>query len=206
MKGKYIKRRKAESPYVMPARPAPRGTVKKSPGCLTLLIMGGVTLAVMHGCDSDTGNTETTETIYKDIAECTADGVPAADCQKAYDNAQHKLATTMIPYSSVEACQTAYGLGNCRYDLDTHLFMPALAGFMIAKAMNNRSEFTSSYGGGGYYSRPYYRSYGGDSFRTPGSIDNYYQSSGRHYSSTRASTVSRGGFGHSSTGRGSWGG
>ncbi|MFU2318680.1 DUF1190 domain-containing protein [Rahnella sp. PCH160] len=206
MKGKYKKRRKAESPYVMPARPTLRVPVKKSSGCLTLLIMGGVTLAAIHGCDSDSSNIETNETIYKDVAECTADGVTAADCQTAYDNAQHKLAAEMTPYSSVDTCQKAYGLGNCRYDLDTNQFMPALAGFMIAKAINHRSEFTSSLGGGGYYSRPYYRSYGGDSFRTPGTADNYYRSRGSHYTSTHASTVSRGGYGHSSSGRGSWGG
>jgi uncharacterized protein YgiB involved in biofilm formation len=183
---------------------------------IQLVLMGTVPL-LLSACDD--GQQPQGALAYQDLQQCISDGKVSADiCEKAYADAVQAQYRNAPHYGTLAECQAQYGWDQC-HPVQTSSgswFMPALAGFMIGRALSGPSyqyqyheHYYSGYVGGGY-GEPLYRSRGdrgewqtanGDRFgvgaRGPGGSAN---------APSVAETLSRGGFGRSSVARGSWGG
>ncbi len=170
---------------------------RKSTSWLTLVIMGGTGMALLHSC-RDQGEEQT---IFASSNECTQAGYSLRACEAQEQAAQQQLDASSQGFDNSYACQNYYGLGNCHYSLVTHHFLPRLAGFTMGKRPQEDSQGASS-SGGGYYGggRAFYRDPNDrETLRTPGSEARWTRSSAdadAHKFSGR--TVSRGGFGGSS--------
>ena len=110
-------------------------------------------------------------------------------------------------FHSIEDCQTQYSYDQCHYVQGPSggWFMPALAGFMIGRALGDHHGYGYPYGFGygGGFGHPLYQSRADRGmWRSP---------SGETFGATArgpsvGETLSRGGFGMSSAARASWGG
>ncbi len=83
---------------------------------------------------------DTTQVAYTSVEACVTAGEPQAECQKAYDDARNNAATNAQRYSTKEDCETTWGPGQCEQGTNNaggSYFMPMLAGFMMARMLNN---------------------------------------------------------------------
>jgi uncharacterized protein YgiB involved in biofilm formation len=143
---------------------------------------------------------------YRDLAQCISDGKVSADiCEKAYADAVQAQYREGPRFQSAADCQWEYSYDQCHYVQSPTggWFMPALAGFMVGRALSDHQGYGYSYGYGGGYGYPLYRA------RADRGM--WRASSGETFSAmargpTVAQTLSRGGFGMSSAARMSWGG
>jgi uncharacterized protein YgiB involved in biofilm formation len=106
---------------------------------------------------------------------------------------------------SKESCQTQFG--DCYLDSTDQSWVPVFTGFLLSRAIRkDRDErYVYSSGGSSYASRPVWRTPSGDYSWRSGSGKNDTATS-HSYSTKKVSTVSRGGYGRSSSARGHWGG
>ncbi|EKP4561417.1 TPA: DUF1190 domain-containing protein, partial [Escherichia coli] len=96
---------------------------------------------------------------------------------------------------------------NCYYDNVEQSWIPVVSGFLLSRVIRkDRDEpFVYNSGGSSFASRPVWRSTSGDySWRSGSGKKESYSSGG--FTTKKASTVSRGGYGRSSSARGHWGG
>lgn len=176
--------------------PLPR---RKSSAFLTLAIMSGVALVAFNGCDEDEKSDD--GDFYSSPLECINAGHSAQVCNDAWNIAKENFAKEAPANLTREACEKSFG--NCYLNNTTGNWSPVMMGFLLANAIqqNRDNYFISS--GGSYVSRPVWSNHHGDyTWRTGTS---WSAGSGKVVSKSTA-TVSRGGFGHSSSARGSWGG
>ncbi|MEH6628156.1 MAG: DUF1190 domain-containing protein [Motiliproteus sp.] len=190
-----------------------------------LAVLVGGTMA-LTGCGQDKTQAE----IYKTLDACKQDNPEHADvCETAYKNALESAKNTAPRYARNRDCGAEFGqciTGND--ERGNSWFMPAMAGFMIAQAMDigkpNRSCGPGSYVSynGCRYSQPVYSGYGS-------LYGGYYGNDGTRYGDIRrgnkpttvkvstksfepkptpkiAKTLSRGGFGSKAAAKSSWGG
>lgn len=102
-------------------------------------------------------------------------------------------------------CQSKYE--NCYYDNVEQSWIPVVSGFLLSRVIRkDRDEpFVYNSGGSSFASRPVWRNTSGDySWRSGSGKKESYSSGG--FTTKKASTVSRGGYGRSSSARGHWGG
>lgn len=183
---------------------------------IQLVLMGTVPL-LLSACDD--GSQQATGTLaYQDLQQCISDGKVGADvCEKAYAEAVQAQYRNGPHYGTLAECQAQFGWDQCHpvHTSSGSWFMPALAGFMIGRALSGPSYqyhehyWSGGYGGGGY-GEPLYRSRGDRAEWRTGSGDRFGTSArgpgGSMSAPSVAETLSRGGFGRSSVARGSWGG
>ncbi|WNY82308.1 DUF1190 domain-containing protein [Cronobacter dublinensis] len=186
---------------------------RKGAKILTLAIMGGAAFFGLKACQDDGDNDNDGDGIYYATAEeCTADGQPADVCTNAWNTAKSEFERN-IPTAKMnwDECSASYG-NNCYYDGAGKTWVPMMAGFLLASNANkkrgqddNPSTYTtSSTGYHYYYTRPVWQNGSGD-YVWRGSKGTTASSS-RSLVTRSATTISRGGFGRSSSSRSSWGG
>jgi uncharacterized protein YgiB involved in biofilm formation len=174
---------------------------------IELVLMGTVPL-LLSACDN--GDSQRT-LAYKDLQQCVSEGKVSADvCEKAYADAVEAQYRDGPRYNTLAECQAQYGWDQCRpvHTSSGSWFMPALAGFMIGRALNGTDVYHYHYwpGYGGGYSEPLYRSRGDRAEWRTASGERFGVGARGPASPTVAETLSRGGFGRSSVARSSWGG
>lgn len=177
---------------------------RKSGKYLTLALMGGAAFFALKGCHNQKGNNDGDGVYYSSQMDCIDDGNSAQQCRDAWDNARANFEQEIPRNMTQPSC--AYQFGNCYYDTVGQRWVPVMAGFLLSKVARKESDeryiYTSS--GSSYVSRPVWRDSHGDySWRSGSkeSVKNHYG-----YTTKKAMTSSRGGYGRSSSARGSWGG
>ena len=134
---------------------------------------------------------------YASVQDCAGQNDPAA-CEAAFQQARAEHDQTAPRFTSQTDCEQQWGEGNCENRPDqarsggSSVFMPILAGFMIGRMMSGGGMFGAplTRRGGGLYSRgaPVAGGFGGG-----GSVRG------------APAPVQRGGFGQTSSYRGSGG-
>lgn len=185
-------------------------SMRKVTGVFALKPLAFCIATLLAGCS----NNEQQADIFKNLEECKSTYPDlSAQCEIAFNNALNTAQATAPKYNSMEDCVSEFGADRCvrheRADGGGSWFMPAMAGFMLGRALdNNRYNsapmFTSS-----SYSSPYYNRW------TTVDGNNYgdYRSQSRvrvdsdafKPKPTVTKTISRGGFGSKSAAASSWG-
>lgn len=177
---------------------------------IELVLMGTVPL-LLSACDQPSPPQPQpqpqTAMAYQGLTQCISDGKVSADvCEKAYADAVQAQYRDGPRFDSMADCQAQYGYDQCHHVQTSSggWFMPALAGFMIGRALTHHDyNYGYGYGYAGGFGQPLYRARGDRAeWRT---------ASGERFGAAArgpsvAETLSRGGFGMSSAARASWGG
>jgi uncharacterized protein YgiB involved in biofilm formation len=177
---------------------------------IELVLMGTVPL-LLSACDNPSPPQAQTTLAYQGLTQCISDGKVSADiCEKAYADAVQAQYRDGPRYDSLADCQEQYGYDQCHHIQTSSggWFMPALAGFMIGRALSHHDSYNYGYGygGGGGFGQPLYRTRGDRAEWRTASGERFGASARGPYSPSVAETLSRGGFGMSSAARTSWGG
>lgn len=151
---------------------------------------------------------------YANLDECkTADAVPDAECDKAFEAARADDEKRAPRYAAVGDCEAAYGAGNCvprgYNNGGSGWFTPMLTGFVIGRMLDGGGR--PYYNGTGLYrdNNGYVTSYGGRlnrdyySGRTVVARDGIDLNAPRAAPTkvqSRTAAISRGGFGGRSSG------
>ncbi len=157
--------------------------------------------------------------VFATVAECTAAGVAANECQEAYNQALTDNQSDAPRFAEQSLCEGEFGSGQCqqRSDGGGSFWVPLLGGFLIANAIDDididrkkKRKYAPI-----YYSRAHSSYYHGGSNYGPmtrGSSGRYGFASetlNRPVSAprvqSRADIASRGGFGGRATARSSGG-
>lgn len=169
-------------------------TPRKGPSWLTLAIMGGAGVAILHSFQDETSEKDT---FFANSNECVQAGYSVRACDVQMQAAQQQLDVSSQGFGHSYDCQDYYGIGNCHFSLAQQQFLPLLAGFSMGKRpqKEDQSSSSSSSGGGSYGGRAFYRDRDDrNALRTPGSEARWTSSPGDSHS-VSGRTISRGGFG-----------
>jgi uncharacterized protein YgiB involved in biofilm formation len=181
---------------------------------IQLVLMGTVPL-LLSACDDGGGSSQQrySTLAYQGLQQCINDGKVSADiCEKAYADAVAAQNRDGPRYGTLAECQAQFGWDQC-HPVQTSSgswFVPALAGFMIGRALGGGSyqyhqHYWSGYGGGGF-GQPLYQSRGDRAEWRTATGERFGVGARGPSAPSVAETLSRGGFGRSSVARGSWGG
>jgi uncharacterized protein YgiB involved in biofilm formation len=178
---------------------------------LKLAVLG--TVGVLAGCEE-----ERSAVIYPSVEACVQAGVLTAEvCRSEFAAALTNHQQTAPRFPTLTDCEQDFGNGMCQPTNPGtgNVFIPAMAGFMVASMLRDREIDIDIHSGGSrgsYYSQPLYRTRtdGVGQWRTSGNDVITGTGKTRVASSTsvpqsRAVTMSRSGFGSTSSARGSWG-
>ncbi|HEX7814535.1 DUF1190 domain-containing protein [Dyella sp.] len=173
-----------------------------------LLLMSATPL-LLTACGDDEAMREG---VYTSVQACTAQTHDAATCQQAYDKARADATANGPQFGSQQECESSYGSGKCEAHTDStghSFFGPLMTGFFISQLMRNGSPMT------GFSSAPAFQNTSGQWQRpgfqpgTTGATSSSFRGSRGMTtigsSADTAVTVSRGGFGSRSSGRGGFG-
>ncbi len=144
-------------------------------------------------------------TFYATVQDCIDDGNNADICARGWNNAKAAFYADVPKNMTQQNCQSKYE--NCYYDNVEQSWIPVVSGFLLSRVIRkDRDEpFVYNSGGSSFASRPVWRNTSGDySWRSGSGKKESYSSGG--FTTKKASTVSRGGYGRSSSARGHWGG
>ncbi|CAG21924.1 DUF1190 family protein [Photobacterium profundum] len=163
---------------------------------------------VLSGCTDNSSEAS----IYQGLNDCVDDNPSyTSECQAAYQNALAEAERTAPKYQTQYDCSAEFGNNACVQSQQNNWFMPAMAGFMFSRMINNNNR--------GYYSQPMFRSsYPGSIFydRWTTADGNDYGRSSYKKTKVRVSkdqmkpkatvnrTISRGGFGSTVSAKSSW--
>lgn len=197
------------------------------------LALGGLAAAAgmaLTGCDDTPPQFQTAE--FTTVASCVAAGFPDNLCQASYNAAYLEHGRNAPQFKTQGDCEKEWGSGQCASQILgtgtntvgsapsslNSVFVPALAGFLVSQALQQRYydtgeidiDYYGGYGGSGYRGSPIYRS------RTGGTVT-VDRSSGKaittpvNVNTRTAATKGFGGMGLSrsssfSGGSRSWGG
>lgn len=150
--------------------------------------------------------------IYRSVDDCILDNPGIEEeCRSAYREAVREAAKTAPKYRSLSDCEAEFGINMCQTVPGSNWIMPAMAGFLFARMMDNNRGY--------YYGHtPLFYS----SRHTSPMYDRWTTADGRMYGSSskrsvRVSrdafkpkpavtrTISRGGFGSTAAARSGWG-
>lgn len=158
--------------------------------------------------------------VFASVAECTAAGVPAAECQNAYTQALADNRNDAPRFETRDLCEGEFGAGQCQQQFADggggSFWVPLLGGFLIANAIDDididrkkrkyapiyRSRASGNYYHGGSNYGPMSRTSSGRYGFAPDTL-NRPVSAPRVQS--RSDIASRGGFGGRASSRGSGG-
>nr|WP_300308168.1 DUF1190 domain-containing protein [Halomonas sp.] len=158
-------------------------------------------------------NNEREAKVYLNAEDCTqVNPGMEAECKAAYQSALQEAASSGPKYDQRIDCESDFGPNQCvAYQPEgaTHSwFMPAMAGFLLAKALDrNRYQSTALYTSG-YYGSPIYGKWStvdGYSFRRGGRTFTVDDSAFKPKPAVTR-TISRGGFGSKVSAKSSFGG
>lgn len=189
-----------------PVNPFEKKRSRYSGKYLTLAIMGGAAFFVLKGCGDDANDDNDGDGVfYASVSDCIDDGNRASVCADGWNNAKSEFYANLPKQMSQESCQTQFG--HCYLDSVDRSWVPVIGGFMLSRAIrkDRDEQYVYSSGGSSYASRPVWRTTSGEYTWRTGSGKKDTASSPA-YSTKKASTVSRGGYGRSSSARGHWGG
>lgn len=175
---------------------------KRSRKFLTLAIMGGATFFVLKGCSVDNDGDGT---FYSTLWDCIDDGNSTHVCTEGWSKAKTDFYAQLPKEMTQNSCLSQFN--DCYYDYINQRWLPVISGFLLSDAIrkDRDEEYVYSIGGRTYASRPVWRTPTGDySWRTRSK--NSGTATDHKNSIKKTSTVSRGGYGRSSSARGSWGG
>jgi uncharacterized protein YgiB involved in biofilm formation len=151
--------------------------------------------------------------VYRDAGHCIAENPNLSEaCEAAYQKAKAEASRSGPKFQTETICEAEFGDGNCipyRSTGGQNWFMPAVAGFLLAKALG-RNDYESS---------PLFTSYSrySPNYGQWTTVDGS-QYGNRRYGSlkvpadtfkpkpTVTKTISRGGFGSTVSAKSSWGG
>jgi len=169
-----------------------------------------ITAALLSACGD---NSEVQ--LVSSVEECVANtSLDFEECDIAYKKALEESYRTSPKYSSVHACESEFGSGQCVQSRDHGIFMPLMAGFMINELLFDRDRRYY----GGYYNPVYryYRPYSphhnlmmmadGTSIGKYGKKKYKVGKSATKKKPAVTRTVSRGGFGSVASAKSKWGG
>jgi uncharacterized protein YgiB involved in biofilm formation len=136
---------------------------------ISTLLVGSTCLVMLASCGDDEGDKIK---IYSDAQACAAENDPAL-CEKEAKESAARHVETAPRYPQQPSCEQIHGVGNCvptpvrdAGGQMTNWFMPALAGFMLSRALSQpypqpiyRDAQGFAYGGGTVYGN--YNSGGG---------------------------------------------
>ncbi|GMV31054.1 MAG: hypothetical protein AMXMBFR59_31790 [Rhodanobacteraceae bacterium] len=177
--------------------------MKRSP-TVRLLLMGAAPV-LLTACEA-----QEEAVLYKDVAECVAGARLTEDqCKAAFDHAKSEHERVAPRYTSQATCETDFGAGKCTSVNQGAgvQFIPLMAAYALGYYAGRPNY---------YQSQPLYYSYS-----SYGSSGGFVNSGGQQVSRTtgtatvsrsameaptRAVTMSRSGFGSSSSAKGGWGG
>ncbi|WP_407332863.1 DUF1190 domain-containing protein [Enterovibrio sp. 27052020O] len=162
-------------------------------------------IVLVSGC-SDNGKEMN---IYANVDDCVNDNPGySSECRAAYQDAVNEAASTAPKYNSQEDCASEFGYENCVRAPQNNWFMPAMAGFMFGRAINNRPYyqqpmFSSTFPGSPYYGG--WVSSDGYSYGKKSKYSKVYVPKD-HLKQKPAvtKTISRGGFGSKVAAKSSW--
>ena len=139
------------------------------------------------------------------MSDCIDDGNSADVCADGWNSAKSEFYSNLPMQMSSESCQKQFG--NCYLDSTDHSWVPVFAGFLLSRVVrkDRDEQYVYHSGGSSYVSRPVWRTTSGDYSWRSGSGKNDTATT-HSYTTKKASTVSRGGYGRSSSARGHWGG
>ena len=172
------------------------------------LLMMGVAPLLLTACDNEPA---TREGLYTSVDACVAQTNDSYTCKEAFAQAQKQAEVSSPRYASREECIAAHGAEQCeqRKDASGHsFFMPFMAGFMMSQMMRGGQP-------AGLAGAPAYRDSAGKWQRPAAAPSGGVYRSGGMASNAMvpvnakpnvAPTVTRGGFGSSSSSRNSSGG
>lgn len=179
---------------------------------LKLAVLG--TVGVLAGCEE-----ERSAVVYPSVEACEQAGVLTADiCRREFANALANHQQIAPRFVTLSDCEQDFGPGLCQPlpQSTGNIWIPAMAGFMVASMLRDREIDIDIHSGGSrgsYYSQPLYRtrSDGVGQWRTAGNdvitgTGKTRVASSTSVPQTRAVTMSRSGFGSTASARGSWGG
>lgn len=169
----------------------------------------GIATAGLVAC-SDTQEGQ----VYRNVNDC-ADDNPGNElqCETAYERALSESAASGPKYRTIDDCKVDFGKSNCvpyQSQSGQNWFMPAMAGFIFARALDRNNY---------YHSTPVYTSY----YRHSPFYGSWVGTDGSNYGRMRYGrinvdkkafkpkpmvkrTISRGGFGSKVAAKSSWGG
>ncbi len=186
----------------------PLERMRKASGVFALKPIYLCIALALTGC----GEEEQAADIFKTLDECkTTYPDLTAQCDMAFDQALKAAEKTAPKYATLEDCVAEFGADLCRRadkGDGTSWFMPAMAGFMLGRALDNHGYqsvpmFTSSYAGSPYYHRwSTADGYGYGDYRQR-RIHIHKNAFKPKPAVTK--TLSRGGFGAKAAAAGSWG-
>jgi uncharacterized protein YgiB involved in biofilm formation len=169
---------------------------------IELVLIGTVPL-LLAACDQAPQPSQPA-LLYQSLQQCISEGKVSVDvCRSTYEEALQAQERLAPRFSSLSDCAAQFGYDQCRSATASsgdHWFMPALAGFLVGRALDANRGPGYVYGWNG---QPIYRSRSGR--ETWGGADRFGGARGPGGASV-AETLSRGGFGYSSAARASWGG
>lgn len=176
--------------------------MKRSP-TVRLLLMGAAPV-LLTACEA-----QEEAVLYKDVTECVAGARLTEDqCKAAFDHAKSEHERVAPRYTSQSDCETDFGAAKCQaVNQGAGIqYIPLMAAYALGYYAGRPNYYQSqplyyshtTFGSGGYINsggQPVARSTGNatvarSAMQTP----------------TRAVTMSRSGFGSSSSARGGWGG
>jgi len=184
---------------------------------IELALIGAVPLA-LAACDQPSLEQRESKLLYQSLQQCVSEGKVSVDvCEKAYADAVQAHFRTAPRFATMAECEAQFGYEQCHPVTTSNgsWFMPALAGFMIGRALAPHYDYYDrrGYGWGGYGSgngdlrgEPIYRSRGDRGEWRTAEGDRFGGGARGPGASSVGETLSRGGFGQSSAARASWGG
>jgi uncharacterized protein YgiB involved in biofilm formation len=190
----------------------------KRSSSVRLTLMSAATAAGLSAC----GETPAPVAPFASVEQCVTSGVDRAKCETGFEEARKAHAEKAPRFATREECLKSADVNDCtptqvrnQDGSMTSMFVPALGGFLLGQALANRQGgggFSGGYSGGG----PLYRSRDNPSqFRDTGGLTSRQGGSNAlaPYSESRptasrppnvnTTTISRGGFGSSSSSFGS---
>ncbi|ECF6053727.1 DUF1190 domain-containing protein [Salmonella enterica subsp. salamae] len=207
------KKRKYRSSYSEVTRmggsvnPFERKRNRYTPKYLTLAIMGGAAFFLLKGC-GDGGNSDNDGdgTFYSSVNDCIDDGNSASVCTDGWNNARTEFYANVPKHMTQNKCQEQFG--DCYQDSTDRSWLPVLRGFLLSREIRQNRDERYIYRSGGlsYVSRPVWRTTSGNYAWRSGTGKSGSTVTRHSYTTRKASTVSRGGYGRSSSARGHWGG
>ncbi|HYE00189.1 MAG TPA: DUF1190 domain-containing protein [Alphaproteobacteria bacterium] len=181
---------------------------------VSTLVFGAAALS-LAACDD---GAEEQVTLYPTIEACAAAEVPKEDCEAAFKQAQTEHFQAAPRFQDQPSCEAQVGQGACMpVQMQTpqggmaQWFMPAMAGFMLARALDRDSSYYVGRGGVRYVSYPVYVGRDGYAYSRDRTIARLPTGQSTLSRSTTVSTTrSNAGFGtvasSPSTSRGGFGG
>jgi uncharacterized protein YgiB involved in biofilm formation len=211
--------------------PLPPPRKRRRSAYISTLLVGGAAAVMLSACgDDDVQQTEAK--IFPTVQACEVE-FSAEECSKAFEQSRQLHLQNAPRFNDMGSCEAQMGAGACQPTVVaqpdgsvSNVFVPALMGFMLARALQPQSNY--GYIGGGsrgyYYPRPVYVDR--DGYMRSGTADLGRWSGGSRESFSRSSvpttvsttvsksgqvgtpsrTTSRGGFGKSSSSFSSSGG